>query len=581
MMKRTDRWICLGLLVLTTTGSIRADEPATMAPVPWPATDGLNRSLPIAGEVPTPRPGRFVGMFYFLWHEPRGGPRSLFDVSQILAAAPDALHQPTSPPWGPMGFPHYWSEPLFGYYRGDDRWVIRRHAQLLTDAGVDVLIFDATNAETYPHVYSALGEVFTAIRASGGRTPQMAFMVNTEARKTARQLYHDLYQPGRFRDLWFLWQGKPLLICDPAEADPEITAFFTLRRAHWPTIMENTRRAWHWEATYPQPFGYDTDPTQPEQVDVAVAQNLQIRDGKPTTMTSGNARGRSFHDGARDTSPGALDRGGNFAEQWRRAIELDPPFILVTGWNEWIAGRFERPGEPVAFVDQFDREYSRDIEPMKGGHGDAYYYQLVANVRRYKGVAAIPKASKPKSILLGAGSEAWQDVTPVFTDSAGDTLPRGHPGIGGNHYVNRSGRHDLIRFQVARDATHLSFLAESTAPISEPTGLWLLIDGDQNPATGWEGFDHLIRVTSPTTASLARNIGGWNWGQPVAVSARIDENRLHLMLPRAALGLTQDGPVRIDFKWADNLPEPGSILDFYSMGDVAPEGRFKFRYDAD
>ena len=29
------------------------------------------------------------------------------------------------------------------------------------------------------------------------------------------------------------------------------------------------------------------------------------------------------------------------------------------------------------FVDQFDQEHSRDIEPMKGGHGDNYYYQMV------------------------------------------------------------------------------------------------------------------------------------------------------------------------------------------------------------
>ena len=46
---------------------------------------------------------------------------------------------------------------------------------------------------------------------------------------------------------------------------------------------------------------------------------------------------------------------------------------MVTGWNEWIAGRFKREGLPVAFVDQFDQEGSRDIEMMKGGHGDNYY----------------------------------------------------------------------------------------------------------------------------------------------------------------------------------------------------------------
>ena len=585
-------WLTLGMVgawSLTVQGADPAPLPLRVAP--WPATDGLGRTLPMAGEVPASRPGRFVGMFYFLWHTHRGGQQpggdGPFDVAKILAADPDAAHRPTAPPWGPLGMYHYWSEPLHGYYQSDDRWVLRHHAHLLAAAGVDVLIFDATNAQTYPRMYAALGEVFQTIRDGGGQTPAIAFMVNTRARETARQLYEDLYQPGRFRDLWFTWQGRPLLICDPDQADPDVRAFFTLRRAHWPFTMENTHDAWHWEATYPQPYGYTDDPARPEQVAVAVAQNLRVKDGKVTNMSSGDARGRSFHDGARDTSPGAVDRGGNFAEQWRRAIELDPPFVLVTGWNEWIAGRFRRPGEPLAFVDQYDREYSRDIEPMKGGHGDAYYYQLVANIRRYKGVEPVPAASPPVTISLDAGLEAWTDVRPVYTDVTGDNLHRDHPGAGGTHYRNDSGRNDLARFKVARDARNLDFLVEFTVP-NRPTDFqqaaWLLIDVDQNPATGSEGYDYIVNRSELTdeTAWVERNLGGWKWEKVARVPRPGQRGWFHLVIPRTSLGLAEgNGPVKLDFKWADNLPESPSIFDLYSQGDVAPEGRFKFRYDAD
>ena len=55
-------------------------------------------------------------------------------------------------------------------------------------------------------------------------------MVNTQAGETADSIYRDLYQPGLFRDLWFPWQGKPLMICDPKEAGPEVRRFFTLRK---------------------------------------------------------------------------------------------------------------------------------------------------------------------------------------------------------------------------------------------------------------------------------------------------------------------------------------------------------------
>jgi hypothetical protein len=84
-----------------------AKEPARG--VPWPATDALGWSLPLAGDrgVPAARPDRFVGIFYFLWHnDPRGkapagsGP---YDVSRILTRDPDALTHPESPLWGPLG----------------------------------------------------------------------------------------------------------------------------------------------------------------------------------------------------------------------------------------------------------------------------------------------------------------------------------------------------------------------------------------------------------------------------------------------------------------------------------------------
>ena len=105
--------------------------------------------------------------------------------------------------------------------------------------------------------------------------------------ETQGKLYEDLYKPGLHADLWFRWRGKPLLICNPREADTEVKEFFTLRRAHWPFTIVNTPYAWHWEAAYPQVYGYTDDPNRPEQVNVSVAQNLRISDGLPTNMSEG------------------------------------------------------------------------------------------------------------------------------------------------------------------------------------------------------------------------------------------------------------------------------------------------------
>ena len=86
---------------------VDASEPARG--VPWPATDALGRSLPMAGDrgVPAPRADRYVGMFYFLWHnDPRGKPPAgsgPYDVSQILAREPDALATSRLAALGPAG----------------------------------------------------------------------------------------------------------------------------------------------------------------------------------------------------------------------------------------------------------------------------------------------------------------------------------------------------------------------------------------------------------------------------------------------------------------------------------------------
>lgn len=572
--------VILGLCIPTLSGRT-TDNPG----VPWPAVDALGRILPTADEVGPVKAGRFVGIFYFLWIGQHGAPdQGPFDVSEIMAEDPQALDKPTSPLWGPEGAFHFWSEPLYGYYRSEDPWVIRRHAQLLSNAGIDVLIFDATNAFTYRKVYETLGRVFTELRAQGERTPQFAFMLNSSAGKTARKLYDDLYAPGLYRDLWFIWQGRPLMLCDPAQADADVKAFFTLRKAHWPFTQVNTPYAWHWEAVYPQVYGYTDDPNAPEQVNVSIAQNLRQSDGKVTPMSQGDARGRSFHNRALDTLPGAVNWGHNAREQWTRALELDPPFVMVTGWNEWVAGRYKDAQRPVMFVDQFDQQCSRDIEMVRGLHQDNYYWQLVANVRRYKGMVAPPAAAVPRTIDRGQAFNQWERVPPVFCDHLLETRARDHRGVGKTHYRNSSGRNDLQVHKVAHDKQHVYFYAQTREPMSpwqDPNWMMLLIDTDQDTDTGWQGYDFVVNrvVKRATHTVLERHVEGWTW-QPVAeVGFRAESRQLHLALPREVLGLsTDDGSVHLDFKWIDNWQHCGDVMDMYLSGDTAPEGRFRFRY---
>jgi hypothetical protein len=578
--------VALALLVSSAT----ADTPVrdTFSDT-WVAADGLGRRVPTSAEVGAPRAGRTVAIFYFLWLG-RSGEEGPFDVSKILQASPNAMNEPDNPLWGPKAYPHHWGESIFGYYRNDDPAVLRKHAQMLADAGVDAVIFDVTNQLTYPESWKALCETFDAMRRQGLNVPKIAFLTPFwQPKKVVTELYDQLYAPGLYPELWLRWEGKPLILADPALLGDDLPAGlrdgFTFRAPQPDYFAGPTKPAqWSWLEVHPQ-HAFPDEAGHPEQVSVGVAQNAV--DGKLGVMSHPHALGRSAT-GGQPPSPESIDfTGKNIAEQWRRARELDPPFVFVTGWNEWIAGRFDQTfplagSGPVTFVDQFDREHSRDIEPMVGGHGDAFYYQLVSEVRRYKGARPVP-AVVSRPIAIDGQFDDWQDVSPEFRDTIGDPMHRDFPGWGRTlHYVNRSGRNDLVAAKASRSGHDLAFLLECASPIeSSPDrpGPVLFLDTDRDPSTGWLGYDFVVGRT-PGAVTIERNVaGGFEWSDPKPVSATVAGNRMELAIPWTGLGLEGTGraPLAIDFKWSDNLAGTGDWSDFTLHGDSAPNDRFNYR----
>lgn len=581
----TVNWIVALSALVVLASSARAAE-WDRYPDTWVATDHLGRKVSTHEDVGGPRDGKFVGIFYFLWlgQHRSAGP---YDVTRILAKHPDAMQQPTSPPWGPPHYYHHWGEPLFGYYLSDDAWVLRKHAQMLADAGVDVVIFDVTNQITYKKVYMELCRVFSEVRRDGGRTPQIAFLTPFwSPPKVVAELYEDLYGKGLYKDLWFHWRGKPLVLADPAKVDPQYRDFFTFRRPEPSYFVGPCEpNMWGWLEIHPQHVFHDEN-GRPEQMVVGVGQNGH--DGRLSAFSVANTYGRSWHGGKRDTRPGAVDYGFNVMEQWERALEVDPEFIFITGWNEWIAMRldeFAGEKEPVMFVDQYDQEHSRDIEPMVGGHSDAYYYQMVDYIRRFKGAREAPHAGPKRTILIGNGFGGWKSVKPEYRDEIGDTMHRDHPGYDDvGRYMNATGRNDLVLMKVAHDTKYVYFYAQTAGPITphtDPHWMMLFINTDRDPETGWEGYDFVVnrRVIDTKTTTVAMLSAGAHTSHESLLSYSVSGNQLELAIPRSALGLTDlKKPLDFEFKWADNMQKLGDITEFTVNGDAAPNGRFNYRY---
>ena len=87
----------------------------------------------------------------------------------------------------------FWDEPLFGYYKTTDPWVLRKHAEMLADAGIDVVFCDCTNGTlTYSDSYEALMKTWDQAQKDGVKVPKIAFYCRSEPCRTRS------YRSGNF-----------------------------------------------------------------------------------------------------------------------------------------------------------------------------------------------------------------------------------------------------------------------------------------------------------------------------------------------------------------------------------------------
>lgn len=596
------------------TENINENTYGQVRPDTWVAVDGLGRALPTYTEVGETDNEKFVGLFYWLWHYNFASGYEADNVTQILKETPEAVRDFSHSVWEntPSGKPYHWNEPLYGYYQNLDEYVVRKHAEMIADAGVDVIIFDCTNGTyTWQPAYEALFKVFDEAIAEGVNVPHIAFMLpfsaSEDTNTSLNDLYENIYSKGRYEHLWFKWDGKPLIMAHPQAldiTDPleyEIKNFFTFKE-NIPTYFDDnyfiSEDAWGWCSDYPQTkFGTSLF-GNPEQMCVSVAQNAA--DGKLVAMNNGgNVQGRSFTHGdysysylkngetvtVDSSTENAMLYGLNFQQQWDYAIECDPDFIFVTGWNEWIAGRHDVwQGTENAFPDQFCDEYSRDIEPSAGVMKDHYYYQLCANIRRFKGVSEPMKTSGGQTIdIYGDGSQ-WNSVANEYFHYTGSTRNRDADGWVGLHYENNTMRNDFKSVKVTYDSENVYFRIETVDSITDytdPAWMRILIDTDSTgKSANWEGFEYIINRDSAdaSTVKVEKSTGGWAFEETGKAYYTVNGNIMQLSVPRSALGLSLGEEVHFNFKLSDNMQTDGDIMDFYQNGDVAPGGRFMFAF---
>ena len=367
--------------------SVAPDAPAPDAPGP---------------DVPEPVYDTAFGIFYNTWHCPAssdGG--TVHDISEILAGRQA---------WGPVGAFHWWDQPEQGYYclaRNDG--LLERHAIQLRDAGIDFVFLDATNhayvdgrsdrtSQMIIEPVDRLLAVWSEVPGAPGVVPWVPIVepgVDAGAFTIDALLARLVAYPGMHFELF----GEPLiLVVDHGGFPPNeariaaLEASYTVRRMWGLLPAGGTNWSFLQPCNDPPTSGRDCN------------QRVTSRDGSVEQVSISVAYQQTFMNNTATATP--KHAGRTFRAQFETLIRnAGAPVATITGWNEWIAQRQPCDGHPSCpcstfpdgcFTDQWDIEFSRDIEPAQNEAGDYYLRLLTECVSMYR--AGDTCASAPSNL---------------------------------------------------------------------------------------------------------------------------------------------------------------------------------------
>ena len=302
------------------------------------------------------------------------------------------------------------------------------------------------------------------------------------------------------------------------------------------------------------------------------------------------SRSFTYEKGGLDKRPNASHYGFFFEEQIQTALREDPPVAFVTQFNEWLVPYLTRKTNTlyemrheILLQDQYDIENSRDIEPMRGGYKDAYYFKLISFVRRIKGLDAPAVATEKISDGLKMSWADWEKVSPEYVEPLGDTAPRFFKGYDAcGIYENKTGRNEFAKIKLALSDDKLFAYAQTAKDITprEPKNwMTLFIKVRANPDKGWNGYQFAInRGNADANTAFVEKYENGKWEKIGKAQMKCEGKNLVLSVDRKTLGIENDTDAKLEFKWADNIASD-DIMDFYVNGDAAPRGRLNYLFE--
>ena len=565
----------------------------------WTATNAYGLRLADYEETGGVKAGNHeVGMFYHDWHLHN---TKAYIASEIIAKHPEAKDDYNHSAW-PTSGPAWWDEPVYGFYDDTDYWHYRKSAELMADAGVDVVFLDYTNGDSiYVKGLDVMMRAYHDAREDGVNVPKISGYLQMGSTlpnrwRMLKAIYFNLCYNEYYKDLWYYWDGKPLMIQNgynenvkAANAEDteevalvkELIDFFTFRETGNRWKGDTTQnKYWHWLVNYPQPeWGYtENGRTECVNLGMAINESYLYKETRVGVFSEEYTKGKSYTEAfGEDYRPEAVHEGYFFREQASRVLEIDPEFCFIDGWNEYNTARGrDYYGVPNAFIDLYDDEKSRDFEPTKGEVKDDYYNILVDFIRKYKGVRPAPVASAETAVSINGGADQWANVLPEYINDYGayerDALGYKDYDTGENYVYKTEVVNSISRAKVARDADNLYFYAvcESDINMRDSGSMNLYLNTDRNYPTGWEGYDYV--VSNGKVYKFAD--GSFDKTEVGTAEYAVSGKTITVKIPKALIGYNTE----LEFKWTDNIDAKGDLMLFYTEGNAAPVGRFNYLY---
>ena len=320
-----------------------------------------------------------IGMFYSLWHCPHSTAKTVYNITDILAGKQS---------WGPLYKFHFWDRPVGGYYcLSQNDPVLKKHATMLAAAGIDFVFLDVTNhqfvgsgSDNTPGMILKPLDRMLATWSTIPNAPRLVPWVPVTASSANAKKYTVdaiLQRLGKYPGMHFKYLGKPLiLVTENAQYKPSaarlaaLSKSYTVRRM-W-GLLQSAGSTWSFlQACKDSPTS--SKPCQQRHATLG---------GKMEQVSITTAYQATYMN-----LPSATPKlkGLTFRKQFETLL-MNPlaPIATITGWNEWMAQRMPCGKNPTCpcskykacFMDAYDMEYNRDIEPAQNKMGD-YYYRLV------------------------------------------------------------------------------------------------------------------------------------------------------------------------------------------------------------